>query len=73
MNVTEETVLKVLVELRDSYGKTDYDIVAKKLGIDFVTLGKYLEPLRRKGYITQVFEDATVTEARLREYHRVNP
>lgn len=52
MNVTEETVLKALVELRDSYGKTDYDIVAKKLGIDFVTLGKYLEPLRRKGYIT---------------------
>lgn len=73
MNVTEETVLKVLVELRDSYGKTDYDIVAKKLGIDFVTLGKYLDPLRRKGYITQVFEDATVTEAGLREYHRVNP
>lgn len=30
MNVTEETVLKALVELRDSYGKTDYDIVAKK-------------------------------------------
>ena len=73
MSVTEETVLKVLVELRDSYGKTDYDIVAKKLGIDFVTLGKYLDPLRRKGYITQVFEDATVTEAGLREYHRVNP
>lgn len=73
MNATEETVLKVLVELRDSYGKTDYDIVAKKLGIDFVTLGKYLEPLRRKGYITQVFEDATVTEAGLREYYRVNP
>ena len=73
MNVTEETVLKVLVELRDSYGKTDYDIVAKKLGIDFVTLGKYLEPLRRKGYITQVFEDIAVTEAGLREYHRVNP
>ena len=73
MNVTEESVLKVLVELRDSYGKPDYDIVAKKLGIDFVTLGKYLDPLRRKGYITQVFEDATVTEAGLREYHRVNP
>lgn len=73
MNVTEETVLKALVELRDSYGKTDYDIVAKKLDIDFVTLGKYLESLRRKGYITQVFEDATVTEAGLREYYGVNP
>lgn len=73
MAVTEEIVLKALVELKDSYGKTDYDIVADKLGIDLVTLGKYLEPLRRKGYITQVFEDATVTEAGLREYYRVNP
>ena len=73
MVVTEEIVLKALVELRDSYEKTDYDIVADKLDIDFVTLGKYLESLRRKGYITQVLEDATVTEARLREYHRVNP
>lgn len=73
MVVTEEIVLKALVELRDSYGKTDYDIVADKLDIDFVTLGKYLESLRRKGYITQVFEDSTVTEAGLREYYRVNP
>lgn len=73
MAVTEEIVLKALVELKDSYGKTDYDIVADKLGIDLVTLGKYLEPLRRKGYITQVFEDAAVTEAGLREYYRVNP
>lgn len=72
MVVTEEIVLKALVELRDSYEKTDYDIVADKLDIDFVTLGKYLESLRRKGYITQVFEDATVTEAGLREYYRVN-
>lgn len=54
MVVTEEIVLKALVELRDSYEKTDYDIVADKLDIDFVTLGKYLESLRRKGYITQV-------------------
>ena len=73
MVVTEEIVLKALVELRDSYEKTDYDIVADKLDIDFVTLGKYLESPRRKGYITQVFEDATVTEAGLREYYRVNP
>lgn len=73
MVVTEEIVLKALVELRDSYEKTDYDIVADKLDIDFVTLGKYLESLRRKGYIAQVFEDATVTEAGLREYYRVNP
>ena len=72
MVVTEE-IVKALVELRDSYEKTDYDIVADKLDIDFVTLGKYLESLRRKGYITQVFEDATVTEAGLREYYRVNP
>ena len=72
MVVTEEIVLKALVELRDSYEKTDYDIVADKFDIDFVTLGKYLESLRRKGY-TQVFEDATVTEAGLREYYRVNP
>lgn len=71
MVVTEEIVLKALVELRDSYEKTDYDIVADKFDIDFVTLGKYLESLRRKGYITQVFEDATVTEAGLREYYRV--
>lgn len=27
MVVTEEIVLKALVELRDSYEKTDYDIV----------------------------------------------
>lgn len=53
--------------------RCDYDIVADKLGIDLVTLGKYLESLRRKGYITQVFEDATVTEAGLHEYYRVNP
>ena len=45
MAVTEEIVLKALVELKDSYGKTDYNIVADKLGIDFVTLSKYLEPL----------------------------
>ena len=51
MVVTEEIVLKALVELRDSYEKTDYDIVADKLDIDFVTLGKYLESLRRKGLL----------------------
>ena len=70
MNITEETVLKTLVDLMDSSRTVSSDMLLEKLNIPDYILIDYLEPLRLKGYTVQVYESITLTDRGLEAYHR---
>lgn len=70
MNISEEIVLKTLVNLMDGSRTVSIDKLLEKLNIPDYILIDYLESLRLKGYTIQVYEAITLTDHGLEAYHR---
>lgn len=59
--ITQDDVLKAIIECRKRNGLTDHLDVMRTLDIDDITLSRFLKELEIKGYIYVTLEDAQVT------------
>lgn len=66
--ITEEDVLKAIVDCKNPNGSSDYRDIMSKLDVDDVSLLPLLKELNRKNYIIQTSEDVTITDLGLSAY-----
>ncbi len=59
--ITNEDVLKAIVECEKPNGRTDFRDIMNKLEIDDISLLPFLKELKKQGYTVQTLEDVAVT------------
>ena len=69
--LSEETVLKAIVECMDEERNAMFVSVMAYLGCEGELLLPFIKALKFKGYITQTLYDACVTDSGMREYNRI--
>lgn len=69
--LSEETVLKAIVECMDEERNAMFVKVMAYLGCEGKPLLHFIKALKFKGYITQTLYDAHVTDSGMREYNRI--
>lgn len=71
--ITEEDVLKAIVDCKNPNGSTDYRDIMGKLDVDDISLLPLLKELNRKGYIIQTVDDVSITDLGLSAYNELKP
>lgn len=71
--ITEENVLKSIVDCRRPNGRTMYTDIEKDLSLDSSSLIPFLRSLESKSYIETTMEDITITQLGLIAYNEIKP
>lgn len=71
--ITEENVLKSIVDCRRPNGRTMYTDIEKDLSLDSSSLVPFLRNLESKNYIETTMEDITITQLGLLAYNDIMP
>lgn len=71
--ITNDDVLKAIVDCKKPNGRTDYADVMEGLNIDDISLLPFLKELNSLGYIMQTSEDITVTSLGMIAYNDLKP
>lgn len=71
--ITNDDVLKAIVDCKNPNGRTDYQDIMEKLNVDDISLLPFLRELNRSGYIMQTNEDVTVTSLGMIAYNDLKP
>lgn len=71
--ITNDDVLKAIVDCKKPNGRTDYQDIMENLNVDDVSLLPFLRELNKSGYIIQTNEDVTVTSLGMIAYNDLKP
>lgn len=71
--ITNDDILKAIVDFKKPNGRTDYQDIMEKLNVDDVSLLPFLRELNKSGYIIQTNEDVTVTSIGMLAYNDLKP
>ena len=71
--ITNDDILKAIVDFKKPYGRTVYQDIMEKLNVDDVSLLPFLRELNKSGYIIQTNEDVTVTSIGMLAYNDLKP
>lgn len=71
--ITNNDVLKAIVDHKKTNGQTDYRDVMENLNIDDLSLLPFLRELNASGYITYTMESVAVTSLGMIAYNDMKP